>query len=92
MARYPQQHSDIPKIPMAMLAIGTISHLPITSKGNRWTLTEICLHTSYVFAVTMKEKSAEHVIQAYLSGILAHKGGHVAILSDNMAQSLRIKC
>ena len=31
----------------------------------------------------MKEKSAKNVIQAYLSGILAHKGGRVAIFSDN---------
>ena len=31
----------------------------------------------------MKEKSAENVVQAYLLGILAHKGGSVAILSDN---------
>ena len=31
----------------------------------------------------MKEKSAENVLQAYISGILAHKGQSVAILSDN---------
>ena len=31
----------------------------------------------------MKEKSTENVVQAYLSGILANKGGSVAILSDN---------
>ena len=31
----------------------------------------------------MKEKTAENVVQAYLSGVLAHKGGSVAILSDN---------
>ena len=31
----------------------------------------------------MKEKSAENVIQANLSGMLANKGGSVAILSDN---------
>ena len=36
-----------------------------------------------VFAVLMKEKSAENVVQAYLSGILAQKGGSVAILNDN---------
>ena len=35
------------------------------------------------FAVCMKEKSVENVVQAYLSGILAHKGRSVAILSDN---------
>ena len=31
----------------------------------------------------MKKKSVEKVVQAYLSGILTHKGGNVAILSDN---------
>ena len=46
----------------------------------------ICLQTCYVFAVPMKKKSAENVVQAYLSGILAHKGGIVAILSDNGAE------
>ena len=30
----------------------------------------------------MKEKSVENVILVYLSGMLAHKGGCVAILSD----------
>ena len=42
-----------------------------------------CLHVSYVFAFLMKEKSAENVIQAHLSGILANKGGSRAMLSDN---------
>ena len=58
---------------MAVLAIDTISHLPVTSKGNRCVLTAICLHTSYVFMIPMKENSAENVVQAYLSGILANK-------------------
>ena len=31
----------------------------------------------------MKEKAAENVVQAYLSGILAHKSRSVVILSDN---------
>ena len=31
----------------------------------------------------MKEKSAKHLVQAYLSGTIAHKDGSVAILSDN---------
>ena len=31
----------------------------------------------------MKEKSTENVIQAHLSGILAHEGRSVVILSDN---------
>ena len=68
---------------MADLAIHTIGHLPVMSKGNRWVLTAICLHPSYMFAVPMKEKSAENVIQASLSGILARKDGSVAFLSDS---------
>ena len=43
----------------------------------------MCFHTSYMFVVLMKEKSAENVIQACFSGILAKKGGSVAILPDN---------
>ena len=57
---------------MAVLAIDTIGHLPITSKGNSWALTAICLYTSYVFAILIKEKSAENVGQAYFSGILVY--------------------
>ena len=31
----------------------------------------------------MKEKSAENVVQPYVSGIFAHKGGSIVILSYN---------
>ena len=55
MARYPEQHLEILQIPMAVLAVDTIDCLPITSKDSRWALTAICLHTSYMFAVYMKE-------------------------------------
>ena len=34
----------------------------------------------------MKKQSAENVVKAYLSGILAHKGGSVAILNDNRTE------
>ena len=66
-----------------MSAIDTTGDLPITFKGYRWALTAICLHTSYVFTILMKENLAENVIQVYLSGILVHKGTSIAILSNN---------
>ena len=72
---------------MAMLAIDPIGHLPITSKGNRCVLTAIGLHMSYMLTVTMKEKSAEHVVQAYLSDILAPTGRSIAIWSDKGTES-----
>ena len=86
MARYPQQYLEVPQIAVAVLAINTIGYLPITSKGNKWSLTAICLHTSYVFTVLMKEKSAEYIIQVYLSGILAPEGRGVALHSDSRTE------
>ena len=71
MARYPEQHLELLQLPMVVLAIDTIGCLPITSKGNRWAWTTICLHLSYMFAILIKEKSAEKIIQAYFSGTKA---------------------
>ena len=62
MARYPQQHLEILPLQIVVLAIDTIGHLPVTSEGNRWALTASFLHTSYVFTILMKEKSAEDVV------------------------------
>ena len=83
MARYPQQHLEVLNIPMAMLAMDPIGHLPITSSGNRWVLMAIFLHNPYVLTVPMKEKSVENIVQAYLSGIFSHKCGSVVILNNN---------
>ena len=37
-------------------------------------------------SILMKERSAENVVQTYLSGISVHKGGSIAVLSDNGTQ------
>ena len=78
MAKYPQQHLEIP---VAVLAMDTIGHL--TSRGHQWALTAIYKHKSYVFSVPMKEKSAENIMHGCLSGMFSHKAGSIAILSDN---------
>ena len=83
MSKYPQNHLEIPQVPVAVLAMDNIGHLPITSKRNQWALTAICMPTPYVFAILMKEKAEESVVQTYLSGTSTHKGGSIAILSDN---------
>ena len=60
MARYQQQHLEIPKVPMPVLAMDTIGHLPITSNSNMWELMGICLHTTYIFVVPVKENLLKH--------------------------------
>ena len=83
MAKYLKRCLEIPQVLMAVLAMDTIGHLPVISRGHWWALTAKYIHTSYVFAILMNEKSAENVVQAYLSGIFTHKGGSIAVLSDN---------
>ena len=72
---------------MVVLAIDTLDHLAIMSEGNRWAWTAICLHTSYMFMIPIKDKSTENSVQAYLSGKLANKGRSVVILSDKGTES-----
>ena len=38
----------------------------------------------------MKKRSAENVVQAYLSGIFTNKGGSIATLSDNGTDSKKV--
>ena len=49
-------HLEIPQVPFAGCAVDTIGMLPMTSKGNKYTLTFMCLLTSYLIAVPLKSK------------------------------------
>ena len=80
---HPQLHLEIPKVPFACIAIDTIGKLPTTSSGNRYALTCIDLLTSYVIAVPMPDKTAESIVEDYLSGILSRAGVSMVCLSDN---------
>ena len=74
---------EIPKVPFACIAIDTIGKLPTTSSGNRYALTCIDLLTSYVIALPMLDKTAESVVEAYLSGILSRAGASMVCLLVN---------
>ena len=72
MAKYSQQHLEILS-PDGSTGYGhcksstsKIQRTPIGFNSN-------FLHTSYVFAISMKEKSADNVMKIYLSNIFAHK-------------------
>ena len=65
-SHHPQLHLEIPKLPFACIAIATIGKLPVTTSGNRYSLTCIDLQTSYVIAVPMPDKTAVSIVEAYL--------------------------
>ena len=56
MTKYAYLHLEIPKMPIAILAMDTIGRLLVTSKGHHYALTAICLHMSFAFAVPLKEE------------------------------------
>ena len=68
---HPQLHLEIPKVPFARIAIDTMGKLSTTSSGNRYALTCIDMLTSYVIAVPKLDKTAESIVEMYLSGILS---------------------
>ena len=80
---HPRLHLEIAKVPFACVAIDTIGKLPTTSSGNKYTLTCIDLLTSYVIAVPIPDRTAESIVEAYLSGILSRAGASMVSLSDN---------
>ena len=63
---HPQLHLEIPKVPLACIAIDRIGKLPTTSLRNRYALSCIDLLTSYVIAVPMPDKAVDSVVEAYL--------------------------
>ena len=83
---HPQLHLKIPKVPFTCIAIETIGMLPTTSSGNRYALTCNDLLTSYIIAVPMPDKTAESVVEAYLSGISSRAGPSMVCLSDNSSE------
>ena len=56
---------------------------PPSSKGNRYALTVICMHTGFVFCIPLKTKSAEDVVQAYIDRVYSQFGGSEKVLTDN---------
>ena len=56
---------------------------PASSKGNRFTLTVICMLTGFTFCIPLKSKCTEDVINAYINYICCPFGPSKKILTDN---------
>ena len=56
---------------------------PASSKGNRYTLTAVCMLTGFTFCIPMKSKCAEDMIKAYIDHICCSFRPSRKILTDN---------
>ena len=60
--------------------------LPPSQQSHKYALTVICMHTSYVFCISLKTKTAQEVIQAYMRLVYSKFSGSEKILSDNSTE------
>ena len=78
------EHFSSPPQPMEFIAMDLIGEFhPASSKGNRFTLTVVCMLTGFTFCIPLKTKHAEDVIKAYIDHICCTFGPSRKILTDN---------
>ena len=79
-----KEQFSVPRSSMEFIAMDLICEFhPASSKGNRYTLTAVCLLTGFTFCIPLKNKSAEEVLNAYLNQICCIFGPSRKILTDN---------
>ena len=84
VVKYNTYHFKAPSAPMKFISMDLIGEFrPPSTRGHRFALTVICMLTGYVICVPLKTKSAEEVIQAYMSQVYCVFGGSERILTDN---------
>ena len=70
--------------PMQFISMDFIGEFyPPSQQGHRYALTLIYMHTSYVFCIPLKTKTAQEVVQAYMRHVYSKFSGGEKILSDN---------
>ena len=80
---YVDSNLQIPKLPMSFIATHLLGEYPGTENGNCYALTIICMLTTFVSIVPIKDKKTKSVINAYITYIYADKGRSKFILSEH---------
>ena len=85
---YVDSNMHIPKLPMSFIVMDLLGKYPRIENGNCYAFTVICMLTSFVSIVPIKDKKTEMVINAYIKYIYADKGGSQFILFDSAKEFL----
>ena len=84
VVRYNKLHFEASLALMKFISMDLIGEFhPPSSRGNRYALTVICMHTGFIFCIPLKTKSAEDVVQAYIDRVYSQFGGSEKVLTDN---------
>ena len=77
-------HFSAPDGPMQFICMDVVGPIsPMTSQGNKYCLTVICMLTGYTIAIPIPDKSAETICRAYRDKVFCIFGGSTRILTDN---------
>ena len=77
------EHFSAPPQPMEFIAMDLIEFHLTSSKGNRYTLTAVCMLTGFTFCIPIKSKHTEDIVKAYLNHICCTFSPSRKILTDN---------
>ena len=81
------EHFSSKPQPMEFIAMDLIGEFhPASSKGNRYTLTAVCMLTGFTFCIPLTSKCAEDIIKAYIDHICYPFGPSRKILTDNSTE------
>ena len=84
VVKYNKLHFEASPAPVKFISMNLIGEFhPPSSKGNRYALTVICMHTGFVFCISLKTKSAEDVVWAYIDRVYSQFGRSEKVLTDN---------
>ena len=82
--KYHKMHFKVPTTPMEFISMDLIGEFhPVSSRGNRYALTAVCMLTGFTFCIPIPNKTAEEVVKAYQHQIYMKFGGSLKILTDN---------
>ena len=70
-------------MPMELISMDLVGRLSRTSSGHEYVLTVICMLTGYVFCIPLKTKTAEEIVDKYLTHVTFTFGNSRKILLDN---------
>ena len=81
--KYESKHLPMPQRPFDGICLDCIGPLERSSRGLKWILTCIDLHSSFLLAILMKSRSADNVIHSYIESIPPRIGSSKYILMNN---------
>ena len=82
-SKYIKDNFRLGHIPMEFIPMDLLGRFTRTTSSHKYALTMICMLTGYIFCIPLKMKTAEEIVEKYLTHVTFTFGVSRKILSDN---------